>query len=118
MTGDLDDIAVPKDLVAFVHGVARDVTPGKHSQRFGRLVLPNLKQAYAVARWMTGDRIGARNVVQQACLHVLRMTATVSDCNARALMLAAVRNAAGAHLRKHRPVARVQAHEFDPSAHG
>jgi RNA polymerase sigma-70 factor (ECF subfamily) len=117
MASDPDDIVVPKDLAAFIHGFARDAGPGKDSQRFGRLVLPHLKQAYALARWIIGDRIGARHVVQQACVRVLRMTATVSDCNARALVLAAVRNAAAAWLRKYRPVVRVPADEFGPSEH-
>ena len=117
MASDLDDIVVPKDLAAFVHGFARDAAPGKDSQRFGQLVLPHLKQAYALARWITGDRIGAGHVVRQACARVLRTTATVSECNARTLVLAAVRNAAAAWLRKYRPVVRVPADEFGPSDH-
>ena len=117
MASDLDDIVVPKDLAALVHGLARDATLGKDSQRFGQLVLPHLKQAHALARWIIGDRIGARHVVQQACVRVLRMTATVSECNARALVLAAVRNAAAVRLRKYRPVVRVPADEFGPSDH-
>jgi RNA polymerase sigma-70 factor (ECF subfamily) len=100
VTSDVDDIIIPKDLAAFVHGFARDATPGDDSQRFGRLVLPHLKQAYALARWIIGDRIGAANVVQEACVHVLRTTAAASDCNVRAVVLAAVRNAAAAWLRK------------------
>jgi DNA-directed RNA polymerase specialized sigma24 family protein len=115
MASDLDDIVVPKDLAVFVHGFARAAAPGKDSQRFGRLVLPHLKQAYALARWITGDRIGAGHVVRQACAHVLRMTAPASDCNARTLVLAAVRNAAAAWLRKYRSVALVPTEEFGPS---
>jgi DNA-directed RNA polymerase specialized sigma24 family protein len=115
MASDPDDIVVPKDLAAFIHGFARDGAPGKDSQRFGRLVLPHLKQAYALARWMTGDRIGARHVVRQACARVLRMTAPASDCWARTLVLAAVRNAAAAWLRKYRSVALVPTEEFAPS---
>ena len=117
MASDRDDIVVPKDLAAFVHGFARDAAPGKDSQRFGQLVLPHLKQAHALARWIIGDRIGARRVVQQACVRVLRMTAPVSECNARALVLTAVRNAAAAWLRKYRPAVRVPADEFGPSDH-
>ena len=99
MASDLDDIVVPRDLAHLLHRLARDAARGKDSQRFGRLVIPHLKQAHALAQWITGDRIGARHVVQQACLRVLRTTAPASDCNARALVLAAVRNAAGAWLR-------------------
>jgi DNA-directed RNA polymerase specialized sigma24 family protein len=115
MASDLDDIVVPQDLAAFIHGFARDAALGKDSQRFGQLVLPHLKQAYALARWITGDRIGAGHVVRQACAHVLRMTAPASDCNARTLVLTAVRNAAAAWLRKYRSVALVPTEEFGPS---
>jgi DNA-directed RNA polymerase specialized sigma24 family protein len=114
MASDPDDIVVPRDLAAFVHGFAWDAVPGKDSQRFGWLVLPHLKRAHALARWITGDRIGAGHVVRQACAHVLRMTAPASDCDARALMLAVVRNSAAAWLRKHRPVVRVPADGFGP----
>jgi hypothetical protein len=117
MASDVDDIVVPKDLAVFVHGFARDATASEDSHRFGRLVLPHLKQAYVLAWWITGDRIGAGNVVQQACTRVLCTTATVSDFNARALVLAAVRNAAAAWLRECRPFARVPADEFGPSEH-
>ena len=117
VASDVDDIVVPKDLAAFVYGFAQNATASEDSHRFGWLVLPHLKQAHALARWITGDRIGAGNVVQQACTRVLCTTATVSDFNARALVLAAVRNAAAAWLRKYRPVVRVPADEFGPSEH-
>lgn len=117
MASDPDDIVVPRDLTAFVHAFAWDAAPGKDSRPFGWLVLPHLKQAHALARWITGDRMGAGHVVRQACAHVLCMTAPASDCDARTLVLAAVRNAAAAWLRKHRPVVRAPADEFDPSEH-
>ena len=118
MASDVDDIVVPKDLAHLIHGFARDATPNDDSHRFGRRILPHLKPAYVLARWMTGDRLGAATVVQQACMRVLCMTAEFSDCNARDLILAAVRNAVAAWLGKYRPVAFVPADEFGPWEHG
>jgi DNA-directed RNA polymerase specialized sigma24 family protein len=34
--------------------------------RFARLVLPHLGDAYALARWITGNRTDAEDVVQDA----------------------------------------------------
>lgn len=136
----LADIVVPKHLAAFdgrraaamdalagpacterrpdgACDCARKVTAGKTSERFGRLVLPHLKEAYTLARRITGDRIDAEDVVQEACVRALRTTATASDAKARDLILAAVRNAAAAWLGKYRPVACVPTEEFGPSEH-
>ena len=85
--------------------------------RFARMVLPHLDEAYTLARWITGDRIDAEDVVQEACLRAFRATATVSDDKGRTLVLTAVRNAAFAWLRKYRPAGLVAADEFGPSDH-
>jgi RNA polymerase sigma factor (sigma-70 family) len=82
-------------------------------ERFARLVLPHLADAYTLARWITGNRIDAEDVVQEACLRALRAIATAGD-DARAWTLTAVRNAARAWLRKNRPAARVTLDEFEP----
>ena len=82
-------------------------------ERFTRLVLPHLADAYTLARWITGNRIDAEDVVQDACLRALRAIATAGE-DTRAWTLAAVRNAARAWLRKNRPAARVTPEEFEP----
>ena len=40
--------------------------------RFARLVLPHLGDAYSLARWITGNRADAEDVVQDACLRAFR----------------------------------------------
>ena len=36
--------------------------------RFERIVRPHLGDAFALARWSTGDRADAEDIVQEACL--------------------------------------------------
>ena len=72
------------------------------SQRFRTVVLPHLADAYGLARWLTGDRADAEDVVQDACLRAHRALGGFSGSNARAWLLAIVRNAAYDWLRKNR----------------
>ena len=51
----------------------KDMPPGHDDQaRFARLVLPHLGDAYSLARWITGSRADAEDVVQDACLRAFR----------------------------------------------
>jgi RNA polymerase sigma factor (sigma-70 family) len=70
--------------------------------RFARVVLPHLADAYALGRWLTGDRADAEDVVQEACLRAFRAIGTYAGGNARAWTLTIVRNAAYAWLEKNR----------------
>jgi len=72
------------------------------SQRFRVVVLPHLADAYGLARWLTGDRADAEDVVQDACLRAHRALGGFAGGNARAWVLAIVRNAAYDWLRKNR----------------
>ncbi|HEY4921215.1 MAG TPA: sigma-70 family RNA polymerase sigma factor [Xanthobacteraceae bacterium] len=74
--------------------------------RFDRLVLPHLSDAYSLARWITGNRADAEDVVQDACLRAFRAISS-ADVNPRAWMLAIVRNTAFTWMRKNRPAALV-----------
>jgi RNA polymerase sigma factor (sigma-70 family) len=83
--------------------------------RFVCLVMPHLKDACTLARWITGNRIDAEDVVQEACLRAFRSISAPAADNARAWTLAAVRNAAFAWLRKYRPAAALMPpDEFGP----
>src|SRR6476661_2420054 len=62
--------------------------------RFRRVVLPHLADAYALARWLTGNRADAEDVVQDACLRAFRGIGRFNDGNARAWVLSIVRNTA------------------------
>ena len=70
--------------------------------RFRSVVLPHLAQAYALARWLTGDRADAEDVVQEACLRAFRGIGGFSGVNARAWLLTIVRHAGYTWLGKNR----------------
>ena len=83
-----------------------DMAPGQDDHaRFTRLVLPHLGDAYSLARWITGNRTDAEDVVQDACLRAFRAVGSIADGNARPWVLTIVRNAAYTWLRKNRPSA-------------
>jgi RNA polymerase sigma factor (sigma-70 family) len=71
--------------------------------RFKSVVLPNLDDAYGLARWLVGNRTDAEDVVQEACLRAFRGIANFSNGNARAWLLTIVRHTAYGWLHKNRP---------------
>src|SRR5436190_12872547 len=73
------------------------------NSRFSSVVIPYLPDALATARWLTGNRADAEDVVQEACLKAFRAMATFAGGNARAWLLAIVRNTAYSWLQKNRP---------------
>jgi len=73
--------------------------------RFARLVLPHLGDAYSLARWITGNRADAEDVVQDACLRAFGAVGSIGDGSARPWVLTVVRNTAYTWLRKNRPSA-------------
>src|SRR3981189_3292029 len=81
--------------------------------RFANVVLPHLDDAYALARWVMGNRADAEDVVQDACLRALRGISGYSGANGRAWALAIVRNAAYDWLRKNRPAAIVPVDDLE-----
>jgi RNA polymerase sigma factor (sigma-70 family) len=70
--------------------------------RFASVVQPHLADAYALARWLTGDRADAEDVVQEACLRAFRGIGGFAGVNARAWLLTIVRHAAYTWLGKNR----------------
>jgi RNA polymerase sigma factor (sigma-70 family) len=76
-----------------------------HHQRFARLVLPHLGDAYALARWITVNRADAEDIVQDASLRAFRAIGNVAEGNSRAWLLTIVRNTAYTWLRNNRPSA-------------
>jgi RNA polymerase sigma-70 factor (ECF subfamily) len=70
--------------------------------RFRSVVLPHLADAYALARWLTGDRADAEDVVQEACLRAFRGIGGFAGVNSRAWLLTIVRHAAYTWLGKNR----------------
>jgi len=89
------------------HGADATMSNGEDDRgRFARLVTPHLADAYSLARWITGNRADAEDVVQDACLRAFRAIWS-ADVNPRAWMLTIVRNTAFTWMRKNRPAAMV-----------
>lgn len=85
---------------------ADDVARGEDNhQRFAKLVLPHLGDAYSLARWITGNRADAEDVVQEASLRAFRAIGKVAEACCRAWVLTIVRNTAYTWLKKNRPSA-------------
>ena len=83
------------------------MTDSDRDGRFASVVLPHLADAYALARWLTGNRTDAEDVVQEACLRAFRGIGNFSNGNASAWVLTIVRHTAYGWLRKNRPAALV-----------
>jgi RNA polymerase sigma factor (sigma-70 family) len=81
--------------------------------RFRSVVVPHLGDAYALARWLTGDRADAEDVVQEACLRAFRSIGTFAGVNARAWVLTIVRHAAYTWLGKNRSAALVMVDDLE-----
>jgi RNA polymerase sigma factor (sigma-70 family) len=75
--------------------------------RFRNMVLPHLGDAYTLARWITGNRADAEDVVQDACLRAFRAIRNYDGGSKRAWVLTIVRHAAYSWLRRNRPAALV-----------
>jgi RNA polymerase sigma factor (sigma-70 family) len=66
------------------------------------VVLPHLADALALARWLTGSRHDAEDVVQDACIRALQGIDAYEGLNSRAWVLTVVRNTCFTWLAKHR----------------
>ncbi len=86
------------------------------SSAFDRVVLPHLDAAYNLARWMTRNGQDAEDVVQEAFLRALRFFDGFHGANARAWLLAIVRNTCYDWLKRHRPAEAPAS--FDEEVHG
>ena len=62
------------------------------SRLFDEIVLPHLDAAFNYARWLTRHDAEAEDVVQDACVRALRFFPSLRDDDARAWLLAIVRN--------------------------
>ena len=86
---------------------ARCVIRDEDQARFRTVVLPHLDDCYRLARWLTGNRADAEDVVQEACLDAFRGIMGFNGSHPRAWVLTIVRHAAYRWLRKNRPTALV-----------
>ena len=72
-------------------------------RRFAEVMLPHLDDAFGLARWLTGNRTDAEDVVQDACMKALVAIDTSIIERPRAWVLTIVRNTAFTWLAKNRP---------------
>jgi RNA polymerase sigma-70 factor (ECF subfamily) len=75
---------------------------GADLERFERVVLPHLDDGYTLARHLLRDEHDAQDVVQDAVLRALRYFDGYRDGDARAWLLAIVRNCCLTWQRRHR----------------
>jgi RNA polymerase sigma-70 factor (ECF subfamily) len=66
--------------------------PEQDIERFERMILPHLDDAYTFARYLVRDRHAAQDVVQDAALRALRYFDGYRGGDARAWLLSIVRN--------------------------
>jgi RNA polymerase sigma-70 factor (ECF subfamily) len=71
-------------------------------ERFERIILPHLDDAYTLARYLLRDEHDAQDVVQDAVLRALRYFDGYRDGDARAWLLTIVRNCCLSWQRRHR----------------
>jgi RNA polymerase sigma-70 factor, ECF subfamily len=70
---------------------------------FDEVVMPHLDDAYAFARWLTGNATDAEDVVQEACLRAMNGASTFAAGSPRAWLISIVRNTAFTWLARNRP---------------
>jgi RNA polymerase sigma-70 factor (ECF subfamily) len=74
-------------------------------EQFERVVMPHLDAAYNLARWLAGNDHDAEDIAQEACVRAFRFIGGHRGGDARAWLLAIVRNTAFTWLKKNRPPA-------------
>jgi RNA polymerase sigma-70 factor, ECF subfamily len=93
---------------------ARDSLSGlDDNARFRNVVMPHIGDAYRLARWLTGNRTDAEDVVQDASLRAFRAIREFAGGSARAWLLSIVRNTAYSWLRKNRPTAVITVEDLE-----
>jgi RNA polymerase sigma-70 factor (ECF subfamily) len=85
-------------------------------ERFEQAVLPHLDAAYNLARWLTRHDQDAEDVVQEAYLRAFKFFGGFHGQDARAWLLAVVRNTCYTWLKQNRP--RASTTSFDEERHG
>lgn len=90
---------------------ARDADAGN----FEQVVMPHLDAAYNLARWLLGNQNDTEDVVQEAYLRAFKFFSGYRGGNARAWLLAIVRNTTYSFLEKNRANEGVE--EFNEEVH-
>src|SRR5690348_3648711 len=83
---------------------------------FPAVALPHLDAAFNLARWLTGSRADAEDIVQEAMVRALTYFPTYRGGSGRAWILQIVRNTAYGALNARRDERRVEQNGIDASA--
>src|ERR1700751_6077960 len=102
-TGPIESERPTMRLVA--SGVRDSLSGLDDNARFRSVVMPHIDDAYRLARWLTGNRTDAEDVVQDASLRAFRAIREFAGGSSRAWVLSIVRNTTYSWLRKNRPAA-------------
>lgn len=78
------------------------VTEAMKAKRFGEMALPHLNAAYNLARWLTHSDQDAQDIVQEAYLRAFKFFDGFHGNDARAWLLAIVRNTTYTWLQQNR----------------
>ena len=81
--------------------------------RFAEVFLPHLVDAYRRARWLSGSRADAEDIVQEASMRAFKGISGFAGGNPRAWVLTIVRNTSYSWLAKNRPSAIVLQGDLD-----
>ena len=84
--------------------------------RFAEVFLPHLDDAFRLARWISGSRADAEDIVQEASLRAFKGIRSFSGGNTRAWTLTIVRNTSYTWLAKNRPSTVVLTEDLDQRA--
>jgi len=91
------------------------VLPVQDREQFDELVLPHLRAAFNLARWLLRSREDAEDVTQEALMRAFRFFGGFRGTDARAWLLQIVRNTCYTWIEKNSPMA--SSVEFDESMH-
>jgi RNA polymerase sigma factor (sigma-70 family) len=98
------------------HATDLNVDDQIDQNRFAEVFLPHLDDAFRLARWISGSRADAEDIVQEASLRAFKGIRNFSGGNTRAWTLTIVRNASYSWLAKNRPSTVVLTEDLDQRA--
>ena len=90
-------------------------SPQLRLELFDQMILPHLDAAYNLARWLTGNRMDAQDVVQESCLRALRFFDGYEGGDPKAWLLSIVRNTSRTWQRQQQRS--TESVPFDEAAH-
>jgi RNA polymerase sigma-70 factor (ECF subfamily) len=98
------------------HATDLNVDDQTDQNRFAEVFLPHLGDAFRLARWISGSRADAEDIVQEASLRAFKGIRNFSGGSTRAWTLTIVRNTSYSWLAKNRPSMVVLTEDLDQRA--